>query len=194
MNKLSQNILVLLFIISSTFPCFTFASDSLVLYYTRTGTNKIIAEYIQSQIPNATIAEIKTPDDRNGLFGFVTCLFDQWFDRDAEIKKPSIDLTKYDNIVCCSPIWLQDISSPIRTYIKQSDLTGKTMHLFLTYGGRLQEDNKKEIEEWMVEHGIILKGTYGSAVGGKTEEEIKKQIDDHLREAKLLEEKKVSNL
>ena len=89
MRHLKQTLLMLLF--SLHIASFAFASETLILYYTRTGSNKIIAEHIQSQIKNATLAEIKTADDRGGIFGFIACSFDQWFDRDAEITVPTIN-------------------------------------------------------------------------------------------------------
>ncbi len=53
----------------------------------------------------------------------------------------------------------------------------------------LKEEKKNGIEKWLIEQGIELKGVYGSAVGSKTEEEIKKQINDHLKSTELLGEK-----
>ena len=189
MKTTRQTILIL--IIALLIPSFTFASETLVLYYTRTGTNKIIAEYVQSQVPGAQIAEIKTQDDRSGILGFITCSFDQWFDRDADINELPINTEDYNNVIICSPIWMQNLSSPARTFIKQSNLKGKSLYLFVTYGGRLQEENKSEIEKWLVEQGATLKGVYGSAVGNKTEEDIKKQINDNLKDAGLLAEKTI---
>lgn len=187
MKRLKQTLLISLF--SLHLSSFAFASETLILYYTRTGNNKVIAEHIQSQIKDAKLAEIKTIDDRGGIFGFITCSFDQWFDRDAEISELSINIDDYDTVIICAPIWMQNLSSPARTFIKQSDLKGKPFYLFITYGGRLTEENKNGIEKWLIEQGVALKGVYGSAVGDKTEEEIKKHINDHLKSTELLGEK-----
>ena len=187
MRNLKKTLLIVLF--SLHISSFAFASETLILYYTRTGTNKVIAEHLQSQIKDAQLAEIKTTDDRGGIFGFITCSFDQWFDRDAEISEFSITLDDYDTVILCAPIWMQNLSSPARTFIKQSNLKGKPFYLFITYGGRLKEEKKTGVEKWLIEQGVELKGVYGSAVGSKTEEEIKKQINDHLKSTELLGEK-----
>lgn len=184
MKYLKPTLLIVFF--SLHICSFAFASETLILYYTRTGSNKAIAEHIQSQIKDARLAEIKTADDRGGILGFITCSFDQWFDRDADIIEPGVDPDDYDTVIICAPIWMQNLSSPARTFIKRSDLKGKPFYLFITYGGRLGDDKKKNIEKWLVEQGVTLKGVYGSAVGSKTEEEIKKQIDDHLKSTELL--------
>jgi len=184
MRHLKQILFIVLF--SLHISSFAFASETLILYYTRTGNNKVIAEHLQSHIKDATLAEIKTTDDRGGIFGFITCAFDQWFDRDAEISELSITMDDYDTVIICAPIWMQNLSSPARTFITQSDLKSKPFYLFITYGGRLQEENKNGIEKWLIGQGVALKGVYGSAVGSKTEEEIKKQINDHLKSTELL--------
>ena len=176
-------------LVSLHLSSFAFASETLILYYTRTGTNEAIAEYLQSKIKGAKVAEIKTTDDREGIWGFVTCSFDQWFDRDAEISKLNITLDDYDTVIICAPIWMQNLSSPARTFIKKSDLKDKPFYLFITYGGRLKEEKKDSIATWLVEQGVMLKGVYGSAVGSKTEDEIKNQINEHLKNTGLLGEK-----
>ncbi len=48
--------------------------------------------------------------------------------------------------------------------------------MFITYGGRLKEEKKNGIEKWLIEQGVDLKGVYGSAVGSKTEDEIKHRL------------------
>jgi hypothetical protein len=93
MKKFKQTIVVIE--VALLIPSLSFASE----YYTRTGTNKIIAEYIQSQIQGSTIAKITTKDDRSGFFGFITCLFDQWFDREADINELTIKSADYTTII-----------------------------------------------------------------------------------------------
>jgi hypothetical protein len=83
---------------------------------------------------------------------------------------------------------MQSLSSPGRTFIKQVNLKNKTVYLFITYGGRLKEEKQQAIEQWVKDQGVMLKGIFGSAVGGKTAEEIKEQTRDHLLKAGLLVE------
>jgi hypothetical protein len=73
MKHVQRTLFIVLF--SLHISSFAFASETLILYYTRTGTNKVIAEHLQSQIKDAQLAEIKTTDDRGGIFGFITCSF-----------------------------------------------------------------------------------------------------------------------
>ncbi len=167
-------------------PGFAFASDTWIMYYTRTGSNKIIAEHIQSHIPEAKLVGIKSNDDRSGILGFITCALDQWLDRDAAITVDDIQPAADDTIIMCAPIWLQQLSSPPRTFIKQGKLKGTKMHLFITFGGKLNEEKQKRLETWMHDQGINIQDVYGSPVGGKTPEEIIKQLDQNLLKAGLI--------
>ena len=170
-------------------PGFALAADTWIIYYTRSGNNKMIAGHIQSQMPGAHLVEIKTKDDRSGMLGFVSCMLDQWLDRDAEIDVEDLQMGENDTVIMCAPIWLQNLSSPARTFIKKPGLKGKRLYLFITYGGRMNEEKQKVMEAWIRDQGVTLEGVYGSAVGGKTEEDIKKQIDDYLKKAGLLTER-----
>jgi flavodoxin len=186
MNNLNKSIATLIFLI--IFPCFSYGSDTLIVYYSRSGSNEGIAEYIQANIPDSKVGTITTEDDRSGFFGFFTCMFDQLFDRDAPINDLSLKTAEKSVIILCAPVWLQSLSSPARTFIKQVDLKDKTVYLFITYGGRLKEEKQQAIEQWVKDQGVMLKGIFGSAVGGKTPEELKQQTRDHLLKAGLLVE------
>ena len=188
MNTLKKILLVLVFL--TVVPCFAYGSDTLIVYYTRTGNNEGIAEYVQANIPNSQVAALTTEDDRSGILGFITCMLDQWLDRDDTINDLSLKTNEKSVIIICAPIWLQNLSSPARTFIKQVDLKDKAVYLFITYGGRLKEEKQQAIEQWVKNQGVMLKGIYGSAVGGKTAEEIKLQTRDHMQKAGLLVESK----
>lgn len=184
MNSLKRcSILVMLVIL---LPGVTYAADTWIVYYTRSGTNQMIAGHIQSRIPGSHLVEIKTKDDRSGILGFVSAMLDQWLDRDADIEVEDVQMGESDTVVMCAPIWLQMLSSPARTFLKKPGMKGRRLHLFITYGGRLNEEKQKVMETWVADQGIKLEGVYGSAVGGKTEADIKKLIDDYLAKAGLL--------
>jgi flavodoxin len=167
-------------------PGFAFAADTWIMYYSRTGNNKTIAEHIQSKMPAAHLVEIKSNDDRSGIMGFVSSMLDQWLDRDAAITVEDVQPAADDTVIMCAPIWLQQLSSPPRTFIKQGKLKGIKMYMFITFGGKLNEEKQKLMETWVRDQGINLQGVYGSAVGGKTPEDIEKQIDEYLQKAGLL--------
>ena len=89
---------------------------TLVVYYSRTGRTKKIAEYIQSAL-DSEIDEIQDVKNRKGILGWISA------GRDAGSKSltPLEDVDKlpkdYSVVIIGSPTWNNSLSSPVRTYI-----------------------------------------------------------------------------
>ena len=160
-------------------------SKPLVLYYSLTGKNKIIAEELKKQF-SCDMGEIKLASERSGIWGFVVSGYENIFDKDAELQPFAMDLASYNPIIICSPIWMQKISSPARTFLKNPQLKGKEVYLFVTYAGRWGEDKEQEVKKELPERGIKLQGIYRILLGKKTEEEIRKEVLNQLEKKPLL--------
>ena len=52
-----------------------------------------------------------------------------------EIENPHIKVKDYDIIILGTPVWWYTMSSPIRSFLKNNDFTGKTIIPFATNGG-----------------------------------------------------------
>ena len=73
-----------------------------------------------------------------------------------EIDK--IDFTNYDIIFVGSPIWLGDVSLPVRSFFKNNNFDNKTVISFLSYsGGAKREDVKQSIEKLIKENSKNVK-------------------------------------
>ena len=116
----------------------------LIVYYTLTGKNKIIAEELKKQL-NADIAELKTVSERSGIWGFVVSGYENIFDKDADLQPFTADLTAHNPIILCAPIWMQKISSPARVFLKNPALKGKDLYVFASFQGRWGEDKEAEL-------------------------------------------------
>ena len=154
-------------------------SKPLIIYYSLTGKNKIIAEELKKQF-SCDMGEIKLASERSGIWGFVVSGYENIFDKDAELQPFTTDMASYNPIIICSPIWMQKISSPARTFLKNPQLKGKEVYLFVTYAGRWGEDKEAELVKNLTETGIVLKNIYRMVLGKKTEEEIKKEVVNQL--------------
>lgn len=91
----------------------------LVVYFSRLGYVKRVA-YKAAEISGAEIYEIKATERTHGTLGFWWCgryAMHRW---KMPIEKPEIDLTAYDEITVCSPIWVFSIASPIRSFLSQA--------------------------------------------------------------------------
>jgi len=160
-------------------------SKPLVLYYSLTGKNKIIAEELKKQF-SCDMGEIKLASERSGIWGFIVSGYENIFDKDAELQPFAMDLASYNPIIICSPIWMQKISSPARTFLKNPLLKGKEVYLFVSYAGRWGEGKEQEVKKELPERGIKLQGIYRIVLGKKTEEEIRKEVMNQLEKKPLL--------
>jgi hypothetical protein len=100
----------------------------LVVYFSRLGyTKKIALE--EAERTGAELYEIKVAEKTDGTAGFWWCGrfgMHRWA---MPIEELSINLSSYEHITICSPIWVNSLSSPIRAFcqsakgkIKEADL------------------------------------------------------------------------
>ena len=111
---------------------------TLILYYSYGGNTKRIAEMIQGEI-GGDIARIDTIAPYDGDYNTVV---DQGQREVAEgycpeLKPLRIDLAAYDTVVLGSPVWWYTFAPAMHSFLKQADLTGKTVYPFVTNGGWL---------------------------------------------------------
>ena len=156
-------------------------SKPIVVYYTRTGTSRIVANILKDKF-SCEITEIKSTEDRDGYLGAFTCVLDSLLDRDDIIEPFNKDLKGYSPIIIATPIWLGKISSPVRTLIKQAGLKDKDLYLFIAYHGRLTEEKEQALEDWITAQGINLKRLYKINTKEKKDDEIQKEVITQLNE------------
>lgn len=90
----------------------------LVVYYSRTGTTAKIAKEMVGRL-GADMEEIIDKKNRKGIIGWLSAGRDAGARRLTEIKEPLSEPSLYDLVVIGTPVWNNNISTPIRTYITQ---------------------------------------------------------------------------
>jgi hypothetical protein len=117
MKCLSYSILLVL-CITLVIPAAAFAaSDTLILYYSRTGNTKLISETIAKEM-GADIIEIKEAGtDRAGIWGFITAGIAAFSDQHGPITPETINFNGYKNIIIASPIWSWNLATPIHSLL-----------------------------------------------------------------------------
>lgn len=121
-------------------------TKKLVVYYSYTGHTKMIAESIQKKL-GCDILEIKPVTPYSTDYQKVV---DEEQNNESAKKTPEIqkidkDLSQYDEIIVGSPVWWYTIVPVVRTFLKENDLSGKTIKPFATNAGWLGR-TFKEIE------------------------------------------------
>jgi flavodoxin len=115
---------------------------SLVVYYSRTGNTKFIAETIAANI-GADTEEIVDLRKRSGPIGFLSGGKDATQGKETEIGETKRSPKDYDLIIIGTPVWSSSPTPAIRTYINHNDLSGKKIAIFLT----AKKQNQKALEK-----------------------------------------------
>ena len=120
----------------------------LVLYYSLTSNTKTVAQEIATRL-NADIGEIVPVEAYDTAFQATIerCMKDREQGIMPEIKPIASDLSKYDVIFVGYPVWFGTFAPPIGTFLTQTDLSGKKIVPFCTFGSGGLESSMKDLAE-----------------------------------------------
>lgn len=118
-------------------------SKTLVIYYSRSGKTKKVAESIAEKL-NADLKEIIDNKKRSGFFGFIFSGRDAMNEKLTDIKDINVKIKEYDRIIIGTPVWASRISTPVLTFIRKQKNDIKNYSMFYTQGG--PGDNKIEAQ------------------------------------------------
>lgn len=97
---------------------------TLIAYYSRTGTTRIVAEQL-ARIMAADIEEVIDTKGRRGIFGFLMSGYQAMTEKAAVIKPPQKDPSQYDLVVIATPIWAGKMSCAALAYLRAMPPSGK---------------------------------------------------------------------
>ena len=106
---------------------------ALIVYYSRTGVTKKIAEKM-AKLLKSDIEEIKDTKDRSGIVGYMKGGHDAGLKKLTTIEKTKKSPEKYDIIIIGTPVWAWAMAPSIRTYIEQKKTRFSCIALFCTMG------------------------------------------------------------
>ena len=118
---------------------------ALVVFYSRTGATKQVAEALAESL-SCDSEELIDTKKNSGPLGFVSA------GRDAKAKKLTKladikrDPALYDLVVLGTPIWAGTLSSAMRTYIANDKSKFKRVAFFCTHGGSQSQQLFAEME------------------------------------------------
>lgn len=112
------------------------ASRILVAYFTRSGNTRVIAGQLHREL-KADLFEIQAakpyPED------YEQTVERARQERDAGVRPPlkatAPNLSTYDTVFLCFPIWGETAPPIIRSFLAAHDLSGKTIRPVITHGG-----------------------------------------------------------
>lgn len=105
----------------------------LVVYYSRTGNTKIIAEEIAKQL-NADIEEVHDQQNRHGWLSYISTAYEAIFKKSTAIAPTKYSPANYNLVIIGTPVWASGMSCAIRTWINQNHQDLKRVAFFVTMG------------------------------------------------------------
>ncbi|MDP6439307.1 MAG: flavodoxin [Candidatus Brocadiia bacterium] len=140
---------------------------TLVVYYSRTGNTRKVAEAIQEAL-GCDMEEIIDRKDRGGVLGYVVGAIEAALKKCTEIGEVRMDPGAYDLVVIGSPVW-STAPPAIRTYINRYRDSLNDVAFFLTAigvgVGRTSRSmakfcGKEPAAELLLKAGVIRKGDW----------------------------------
>lgn len=119
---------------------------TLVLYYSRTGTTKILAELIAKEL-NCDLEEIIDRKNRQGAVNWLIAGKDAFKNRLTEINDIKKDLKMHDLIIIGTPVWAGTITPAIRSFLEKYKHEIKNIAFFSTMGGENPGKTFSELEK-----------------------------------------------
>lgn len=106
---------------------------ALVVYYSRTGLTKTLAEHVAGQI-GADVEAIVDSENRKGPFGFIKAAFDALKGKCPKIGEIKSKVEDYDVVVVATPVWAGKTSTPVNTFLRDYGDRIKNYAVILTRG------------------------------------------------------------
>ena len=111
---------------------------ALVVYYSRTGNTKRVAEMIAGAL-KADLEELVDKRGREGFLGYLRSGRDAIRDKTTELKSLQHQPGDYDLIFGGTPVWASRPAPAVRAFLESQDLSGKKAALFCTMASRGEE-------------------------------------------------------
>jgi flavodoxin len=168
----------------------------LIVYLSRTNNTKAIAEIIQKNMGGRLVAlelEIPYPENYKAIVDQVVQENESVFLPPLKTKIDSIE--KYDYIFVGFPTWGMQLPPPMKSFLKQYDLRGKTIVPFNTHAGYGAGNSFESIkklcprstilEGFSIKGGVERDGIY-FVMEGEKEKQAQIEVKQWLRKLSLL--------
>lgn len=107
---------------------------ALVVYYSRSGNTREVAQSIAQEIPG-DIEEIHDTQKRSGIIGWIKSGYQANRGKLTTLKPLEKDPSEYDLVIIGTPIWAGYPSVPVKTYLIENKDKFKNVAFFATYNG-----------------------------------------------------------
>jgi len=140
----------------------------LIVYYSRTGLTKKVAQRLAVELDAAT-EELIDKKDRAGALGYLLSGREAMQKKIADIEPLKLDPASYDLIIIGTPTWAYTMSCAVRAYLTEQRDRFKQVAFFATHGSdggaravKFMEElsGKKALASLIVTSKEAVKGIY----------------------------------
>ena len=149
--------------------------ETLITYYTRTGTTEKLAEDLSVHF-NADMLELKDNKNRSGVLGFLRSGFDALTSNVTVINDFNHKLEEYDVILIGTPVWAGKMTPAVRTFLLGNAEVFPEVGFFVTLGGTSAEKTLAGMEELAGKEplaSLVLSREEALGSPGNSQDEIK---------------------
>jgi flavodoxin len=172
-------------------------SKILIVYLSRTNNTKAVAEIIHKNVGGTLVAlELKKPYPENYQAIVQQVVNENETGYLPPLKTKIDSIAKYDVVFVGFPTWGMKLPPPMKSFLKQYDLSGKTVIPFNTnagYGIGSSFDTVKEsckssnvLEGFSIKGGIERDGVY-FVIKDEKRTEVEREVKKWLRKIKVIE-------
>ncbi|MBS3820546.1 MAG: flavodoxin [Planctomycetes bacterium] len=159
---------------------------TLLVYYSRTGTTKKVAESLVYALtaPQAPdVEQLHDTKDRHGPIGFLRAVADAVGRKIVPIERPALHPANYDVVVIGTPVWADTMSSAVRAYLGEFGPTIRRAALFCTTASSGIEDTTAEMAQ-MIDGEVVASGGFRAKLVKRDEHiGLMDEFLDRIREA-----------
>lgn len=120
----------------------------LVVYYSRTGITRTVAQYVAEAL-DADIEELIDTKNRKGPLGFVVAGKDAALKKFVPIEPPKYNPNQYDLVVIGSPVWANTMSSAVRAYLTEHGKEIRSAALLSTTHSSGVEESQRDMRDML---------------------------------------------
>ena len=169
----------------------------LIVYLSRTNNTKAIAEFIHQKVGGTMVpleSETPYPADYNATVQQVAR--ENETDYLPPLKTKVDRIEQYDFVFLGFPTWGMRLPPPVKSFLRQYNLTGKTVIPFNTNAGYGEGSSFQTVRELCpqstVLDGLVIRGGLERdgqylVIKGARAEEAKKEVESWLRKIKVLQ-------
>lgn len=173
-----------------------YSEKILIVYLSRTNNTKAIAEIIQKHVGGTLVAlELKDPYPENYRATVEQVVRENETGYLPLLKTKIDDIEKYDVVFVGFPTWGMQLPPPMKSFLKQYNLSGKKVIPFNTHGGygigSTFDTVKKLCPKSTVLEGFSIKGGAERdgilfVMEGEKEKEAQVEIENWLQKIKII--------